>query len=145
VRPKRIILYVSASDQQISLMAFMLRTRGYAVLTTSDREEAAGIVVQYDVAVAMVDLVIGTERGCATVERLKAIKPYLPVIMLGDPAKMADEAMYADASMSKHVDPAKLLERIKVMAQRKRGPRKGSPAALRCGKRTEIESEVVVA
>jgi len=61
------------------------------------------------------------------VERLKQIASHVPMILLGDPQKMAGEMHSADALLAKkNCSPQDLLERIKVMSARKRGPRKGS-------------------
>jgi DNA-binding response OmpR family regulator len=49
------------------------------------------------------------------------------MILLGDPQKMGVEMHAADALLAKkNCSPQELLERIKVMSARKRGPRKGS-------------------
>jgi len=51
----------------------------------------------------------------------------VPMILLGDPQKMGDQLHGADALLAKkNYSPQELLERIKVMSTRKRGPRKGS-------------------
>jgi DNA-binding response OmpR family regulator len=61
------------------------------------------------------------------VERLKQIASHVPMIVLGDPQRMAGEMHAADALLAKkNCSPLELLERIKVMSARKRGPRKGS-------------------
>jgi DNA-binding response OmpR family regulator len=61
------------------------------------------------------------------VERLKQIASHVPMILLGDPQKMSGEMHSADALLAKkNCSPQELLERIKVMSARKRGPRKGS-------------------
>jgi DNA-binding response OmpR family regulator len=66
-------------------------------------------------------------NGCQLVERLKQIASHVPMILLGDPQKMAGEMHAADALLAKkNCSPQELLERIKVMSARKRGPRKGS-------------------
>ena len=66
-------------------------------------------------------------NGCQLVERLKQIASHVPMILLGDPQKMAGEMHSADALLAKkNCTPQELLERIKVMSARKRGPRKGS-------------------
>jgi hypothetical protein len=49
------------------------------------------------------------------------------MILLGDPQKMAGDIHAADAVLAKkNCSPLELLERIKVMSARKRGPRKGA-------------------
>jgi DNA-binding response OmpR family regulator len=50
------------------------------------------------------------------------------MILLGDPQRMSGEMHAADALLAKkNCSPQELLERIKVMCARKRGPRKGAP------------------
>jgi len=66
-------------------------------------------------------------NGSQLVERLKQIASHVPMILLGDPQKMSGEMHSADALLAKkNCSPQDLLERIKVMSARKRGPRKGS-------------------
>jgi hypothetical protein len=49
------------------------------------------------------------------------------MLLLGDPQKMGAEMHAADAQMAKkNCTSQELLEKIKVMSARKRGPRKGS-------------------
>jgi hypothetical protein len=49
------------------------------------------------------------------------------MILLGDPQKMGDQLHAADALLAKkNCSPHDLLERIKIMSARKRGPRKGA-------------------
>ena len=49
------------------------------------------------------------------------------MILLGDPQKMGDQMHGADALLAKkNCSPQELLERIKIMSARKRGPRKGT-------------------
>ena len=66
-------------------------------------------------------------NGNQLVDRLKQIAPHVPMILLGDPQRMNSEMHAADALVAKkHCSPQELLERIKVMSARKRGPRKGA-------------------
>ena len=66
-------------------------------------------------------------NGDQLVKRLKQIASHVPMILLGDPNKMGDSLHGADALLAKkNSSPHELLERIKVMSARKRGPRKGS-------------------
>jgi len=66
-------------------------------------------------------------NGNQLVDRLKQIAPHVPMILLGDPQRMGGEMHAADALLAKkNCSPQELLERVKVMSTRKRGPRKGS-------------------
>jgi hypothetical protein len=65
------------------------------------------------------------------VDRLKQIASHVPMILLGDPQRIGGEIHGADALLAKkNCSPHELLERIKVMSARKRGPRKGAVRQL---------------
>jgi hypothetical protein len=65
------------------------------------------------------------------------------MILLGDPQKMGSDLHSADAMLAKkNCSPQELLERIKVMSARKRGPRKGS---VRAPQVPELAPELAVA
>jgi len=81
--------------------------------------------MQVDLVLA--DFGLPQMNGHQLTDRLKQIAPHVPMILLGDPLKMAGEIHAADALVAKkNCTPQELLERIKVMSARKRGPRKGS-------------------
>jgi DNA-binding response OmpR family regulator len=66
-------------------------------------------------------------NGNQLVDRLKRMAPHVPMILLGDPQRMGSEMHAADALVGKRsCSPQELLERIKLMSARKRGPRKGT-------------------
>jgi DNA-binding response OmpR family regulator len=142
MRPKRIILYVSASETDLGLMRFMLTTNGYAVRTTQDVDQAVAIMTQVNIALVMIDADLGRDA----VARVKQIDLHPPVILRGDPLEIERAGYVADAVVSTLIGTAELLERIKVMSARKRGPKKGSPGAMRCGPRSVgVVEEVSVA
>ena len=60
-------------------------------------------------------------------ERLKRMRSYVPMMLLGDGQGASGEIHVADAMIArKNCSTQELLERIKVMSARKRGPRKGA-------------------
>jgi CheY-like chemotaxis protein len=66
-------------------------------------------------------------NGSQLVDRLKQIANHIPMILLGDPQRMGGDIHGADAMLAKkNCTSHELLERIKTMSARKRGPRKGS-------------------
>jgi DNA-binding response OmpR family regulator len=66
-------------------------------------------------------------NGKQLVERLKGIAAHVPMILLGDPQAMSSGIQVADALLAKkNCTSQELLERIKLMSARKRGPRKGT-------------------
>jgi DNA-binding response OmpR family regulator len=64
--------------------------------------------------------------GDQLVLKLKQLAAHVPMVLLGDPQKMHGQIHGADALLAKKTcSPQELLERVKVMSARKRGPRKG--------------------
>ena len=79
-------------------------------------------------------------NGGQIIGRLKEIASHVPMILLTDPARMASQANAADALLpKKNCSPLELLERVKNMSARKRGPRKGSTRV------THLQHELAVA
>jgi DNA-binding response OmpR family regulator len=128
MRPKKIILYTSASETDMSTMKYMLWTNGYRALTAANEKEAL-VVLEKDIALVLVDFNMGLTSGNEIVKKLKAIAPLVPMVLLGDVYKMARESHNADAGLSKKLPTIELLERIKVMVARKRGPKPRKKAA----------------
>ena len=129
MRPKKVILCVDDNEQELSVLKFMLATNGYRVVAATNGREAIGIFAETSVDLVLADYSMPQMNGCQMVERLKEIASHVPMILLGDPQKMGGEMHSADALLAKkNCSPQELLERIKVMSARKRGPR---PAAQR--------------
>jgi CheY-like chemotaxis protein len=127
MRPKKIILCVDDNEQELSVLKFMLATNGYRVISACNGKDAISVFAETPVDLVLADFAMPQMNGSQLVERLKQIAAHVPMILLGDPQKMAGEMHSADALLAKkNCTPQELLERIKVMSARKRGPRKGS-------------------
>jgi CheY-like chemotaxis protein len=127
MRPKKIILCVDDNEQELSVLKFMLATNGYRVISAGNGQEAISIFAETPVDLVLADYAMPQMNGGLLVERLKQIASHVPMILLGDPQRMVGEMHSADALLTKKsCSPQELLERIKVMSARKRGPRKGS-------------------
>ncbi len=127
MRPKKIILCVDDSEQDLSVLKFMLVTNGYRVVSTPNPQEAIGLFAELTVDLVITDYAMPQMNGDQLVRRLKQMTPGVPMILLGDPHKMGDQLHGADALLGKkQCSSQELLERIKIMSARKRGPRKGS-------------------
>jgi len=127
MRPKKIILCVNDNEQELSVLKFMLATNGYRVVSANNGQEAIGVFSDLPVDLVLTDFAMPQMNGAQLVVRLKQIASHIPMILLGDPAKMGDHLHGADALLAKkNCSAQELLERIKVMSARKRGPRKGS-------------------
>jgi two-component system, OmpR family, response regulator CpxR len=136
MRPKKIILCVDDNEQDLSVLKFMLATNGYRVVSANNGQEAIGIFADTAVDLVLSDFSMPQMNGDQLLRSLKQIAAHVPMILLGDPLKMGDQMHSADAVLAKkNCTPQELLDRIKIMSARKRGPRKGStrvqqPAAL---------------
>ena len=127
MRPKKVILCVDDNEQELSVLKFMLATDGYRVVSAVTGQEAIGIFAATTVDLVLADFAMPQMDGCQLVSRLKQIASHVPMILLGDPQKMGSEMHAADALLAKKSCSAQeLLERIKLISARKRGPRKGS-------------------
>ena len=127
MRPKKIILCVDDNEQELSVLKFMLSTNGYRVLSAINGQEAIGIFADSPVDLVLADYGLPQMNGGQLVERLKQIASHVPMILLGDPQRLGGEMHTADAVLAKkNCTSQELLERIKVMSARKRGPRRGS-------------------
>jgi len=127
MRPKKIILCVDDNEQELSVLKFMLATNGYRVVSANNGQEAIGIFADIAVDLVLTDFSMPQMNGDQLVRSLKQISSHVPMIVLGDPQKMGEHIHAADAVLAKkNCSPLELLERIKAMSARKRGPRKGS-------------------
>jgi two-component system, OmpR family, response regulator CpxR len=128
MRPKKVILCVDDNEQELSVLKFMLTTNGYRVLAASNGQEAIAIFAtapQIDLVLA--DTTMPQMNGGQLVERLKRMRGHVPMILLGDAQAANGELHVADAVLvKKNCSTQELLERIKAMSARKRGPRKGA-------------------
>jgi two-component system, OmpR family, response regulator CpxR len=132
MRPKKVILCVDDNEQELSVLKFTLETNGYRVLAASNGQEAIAIFA----TAPQVDLVLADTNmpqmsGVQLAERLKRMSSRVPMILLGDAQAGAlsgsGEIHVADAVMARrNCSSFELLERVKVMSARKRGPRKGA-------------------
>ncbi len=127
MRPKKIILVVNGNEQERSVITFMLSTNGYRVLAAASGSEAAQFISENPVDLVLADDGMPNFNGGQIVARLKEIALHVPMILLCDPARASGQPQAADALLPRrNCSPIELLERIKNMSARKRGPRKGS-------------------
>jgi CheY-like chemotaxis protein len=128
MRPKKVILCVDDNEQELSVLKFMLETNGYRVLPAANGQEAIAVFAtspQIDLVVT--DTTMSPMSGGQLVERLKRMRSHVPMMLLGDGHAANGELHVADAMIArKNCPTVELLERVKVMSARKRGPRKGA-------------------
>ncbi len=128
MRPKKVILCVDDNEQELSVLRFTLATNGYRVLAASNGQEAIAVfstAPQIDLVLA--DTNLPQMSGVQLAERLKRMRSHVPMLLLSNGPAGGSEIHVADAVVArKNCSSQELLERVKVMSARKRGPRKGA-------------------
>ncbi len=128
MRPKKIILCVDDNEQVLSVRTFLLETRGYRVLPVLSSQEALEKLQQAapgSIDLLLCDLIMPQMDGNELVRRAKQLHPSLPAMIVSGTVNSADRAICADVFLPKGAcSPVEMLERIRVLVARKRGPKK---------------------
>ena len=128
MRPKKTILCVDDNEQILSIRTFLLQTRGYRVLALTTPQEALDTIsnsLPGSIDLLLCDLLMPQMDGNELVRRAKQIHPTLPAMIVSGTVATYDRAGRADCFLPKGAaSPAELLERIRILVARKRGPRK---------------------
>ncbi|HLI64225.1 MAG TPA: response regulator [Terriglobales bacterium] len=130
MKPKRTILCVDDNEHSLSIRKVLLETRGYRVLTCSDPECAIEAMKQGGIDLVLSDLMMPKLSGAKLIDRLKAISPETPAVLFSGCVTHCNEEHVADVFLPKgEFAPVELLERIRVLLIRKRGPKRHQHAA----------------
>lgn len=127
MRPKKTILCVDDNDQILSVRKFLLETRGYRVIAAKGAEEAIERFRHGGIDLVLGDLVMPAMDGNEMVRRMKEIASDVPMILISGSVKQFEHehGNRADAFLPKgSCTPVEVLERIRIMIARKRGPKK---------------------
>jgi len=128
MRPKKVILCVDANEQILSVRTFLLETRGYRVIPVLSSQEAlerVQVAAPGSIDLLLCDLIMPQMDGNELVRRVKQLQPCLPAMIVSGTVNAADRAVCADVFLPKGAcSPVEMLERIRVLVARKRGPRK---------------------
>lgn len=125
MRPKKSILCVDDSEQILCVRKFLLEVRGYRVITARSAQEALETFREGGIDLVLGDLVMPEMDGNEMVRQMKEISPDVPMILISGSVKAFERANRADAFLPKgQSSPSEMLERIRIMIARKRGPKK---------------------
>src|SRR5690242_18256441 len=125
MKPKRTILCVEDNEQALSIRKIMLETRGYRVLAFSSGQEALERFRKGGIDLVLTDLIMPGLDGARLIDEIKTLSPQTPAILVSGGVRMCDRDTRADLFLPKGAyQPAELLERIRVLLVRKRGPKK---------------------
>lgn len=128
MRPKRTILCVDDNEQALSIRKLMLETRGYRVMACSTGDHALQIFNQGGIDLVLSDLLMPGLDGVGLVSKIKDASPETPVILFSGKVKVYERDTRADVFLPKGMyAPVELLERIRILLVKKRGPKRVAP------------------
>lgn len=131
MRPRKTILCVEDNEQILSVRKFMLETRGYRVLAMNNARAALEYLegaLPGSVDLLLAELVLPGMDGNELVRRAKQLHSTLPTMLVSGMVSNFDRAAAADAFLPKGAcTAAEMLDRIRLLVARKRGPKKQVP------------------
>jgi len=133
MKPKRTILCVDDNEQSLSIRKVMLETRGYRVMACSNAEDALAEFKKGGVDLVLTDLIMPGVDGTQLINKIKDIAPETPAVLFSGKIQIYDRDTRADVFLPKGMfAPVELLERIRLLLVRKRGPKRPGqrPATL---------------
>lgn len=137
MKPKRTILCVDDNEQSLSIRKVMLETRGYRVVTCTSGHEALECFKQGGIDLVLTDLIMPGLDGHQLIEQVKTLSPQTPAILFSGKTKFYERDLRADVFLPKGMyAPLELLERIRLLLVRKRGPKRVMPFAAVSGGQT---------
>ena len=127
MRPRKTILLAGECEERISTLAFALGLKTFTVTTASTAADALELLRKGRFELLLVDLPLsGAARLC---DVAAASDLRIPSLILGTNTEQDSTDAVADARMIRQRDRTDLLERLKVMTARKRGPKERKPVA----------------
>jgi len=125
MRVKKTILCVDDNEQHLSVNKVLLETRGYRVVACTNGQDAIEAFRRGGIDLVLCDLIMPGLDGTDLIDRIKTESPCLPAILFSGKIKVYEKDNRADIFLPKGThDPAELLERIRLLLVRKRGPKR---------------------
>jgi two-component system response regulator CpxR len=125
MKPKKTILCVDDNEQALSIRKVLLETRGYRVLACNSGDLALEAFRRGGVDLVLTDLLMPGVDGSRLIEEVKRLSPQTPAVLISGRIKVYERETLADLFLPKGMyEPAELLERIRVLLVRKRGPKR---------------------
>jgi two-component system response regulator CpxR len=125
MKPKRTILCVDDNEQSLSHRKIMLETRGYRVANFNRGEDAMARFSQGGIDLVIADMAMPGLDGPQLIAKIKELSPQTPAILISSKVRIYDHDSKADVFLTKGMyAPADLLERVRVLVVRKRGPKR---------------------
>lgn len=130
VTVKKTILCVD-DEQSLSIQKLTLETRGYRVVTCNTAVEGIRIFNLGNVDLVLSNVELPDAPGTELAKSIKATAPEVPVVLLS----AQKWAFHTDAPVDLILKrdayaPSELLDRIRLLLVKRRGPRRAAPPAL---------------
>ena len=140
MKPKKTILCVDDNEQALSIRKVLLETRGYRVVACSNGQQALETFQHGGIDLVLTDLVMPGVDGSQLIQAIKELSPQTPAVLISGRIKIYERDTLADVFLPKGMyEPADLLERIRLLLVRKRGPKRPTEV------RTQIAARATVA
>jgi len=134
MKPKKTILCVDDNEQALSIRKVMLETRGYRVLAFNNGEQALDAFRRGGVDLVLTDLIMPGLDGSRLIDEVKKASPQTPAVLISGRIKIYERETAADLFLPKGAyEPAELLERVRLLLVRKRGPKRQGELGARAG------------
>jgi two-component system, OmpR family, response regulator CpxR len=125
MKPKKTILCVDDNEQALSIRKILLETRGYKVVVCTNATAALEAFRQSGADLVITDLIMPGIDGSKLIEEIKNLSPQTPAVLISGRTKIYERDTRADVFLTKGMyEPAELLERIRLLLVRKRGPKR---------------------
>jgi two-component system, OmpR family, response regulator CpxR len=125
MKPKKTILCVDDNEQALSIRKVLLETRGYRVVACNSGEQGLAAFRGGGIDLVLTDLIMPGVDGSRLIEEVKNLSPQTPVVLISGRVKIYERETLADVFLPKGMyEPAELLERIRLLLVRKRGPKR---------------------
>jgi len=129
MRPRRTILCVDDNEQALSIRKIMLETRGYRVVACNGGVQGWEAFRVGGVDLVLTDLLMPELDGATLIGKIKDVSPETPVILFSGKVKAYERESRADIFLPKGMyAPVELLERIRMLLVKKRGPKRVAAA-----------------
>ena|SRR5512135_748721 len=125
MKPKKTILCVDDNEQALSIRKILLETRGYRVVACNTGQQAIDAFHRGGIDLVLTDLVMPGVDGSQLIQQIKEISPHIPAVLISGRVKIYERDTHADVFLPKGMyEPMDLLERIRLLLVRKRGPKR---------------------
>lgn len=139
MKPKKTILCVDDNEQALSIRKIMLETRGYRVAACNNGQAALEAFRCGGIDLVLTDLILPGLDGPHLIEEIKMLSPQTPAILISSRVRVYERETLADLVLPKGMhEPAELLERIRLLLVRKRGPKRPVEVPVRPSARATV-------